>query len=79
MLAVGLLALPLLIVLSPLLIAQLRQLETSDPEICPTPDPAALLELQRIEDHDVTNQYTAIGSGEAGAGSAAGCSRCCWC
>jgi hypothetical protein len=65
-LALGLLALPFLIVLSPFLILRLRRLETTDPEICPTPDPAALLELQLIEDFDVTNQYTAFGSVKPG-------------
>lgn len=65
-LGLGLIALPLLIVLAPLLILMLRRLETTDPEICPTPDPAALLELQLIEDFDVTNQYTAFGSVKPG-------------
>jgi hypothetical protein len=65
-LSLGLLALPFLIVLAPLLILRLRRLETTDPEICPTPDPAALLDLQLIEDFDVTNQYTALGSVKPG-------------
>ena len=58
----GLILLPFLIVLSPLLIVILRTTENRDPEICPPPDPAALLELQHLEDYDVTNQYTAFGS-----------------
>ncbi len=62
----GLIALPFFIILSPFLIVRLRQLETTDPEICPAPDPAALLELQRIEDLDVSNQYTALGSAKPG-------------
>jgi hypothetical protein len=62
----GLLALPFLVVLSPLILLRLRQLETTDPEICPRPDPAALLELQLIEDFDVSNQYTAFGSVKPG-------------
>ena len=62
----GLILLPLLIVLSPLLILILRTREESDAEICPPPDRAALLELQRLEDYDVTNQYTAIGSAKPG-------------
>jgi hypothetical protein len=65
-LLVGLIALPFFIVLLPFLIIQLRHLETTDPEICPPPDPAALLELQQIEDYDVTNQYTALGSVKPG-------------
>lgn len=59
-------ALPFFIVLLPLLVLQLRILETTDPEICPRPDAAALLELQNIEDLDVTNQYTALGSVKPG-------------
>jgi hypothetical protein len=62
----ALIALPLFLLLLPLIIIRLRQLETSDPEICPTPDPALLLELQQIEDFDVTNQYTALGSAKPG-------------
>jgi hypothetical protein len=65
-LGLALLALPFLIVLSPLLVLTLRRFETTDPEICPTPDPAALLELQLIEDFDVSNQYTALGSVKPG-------------
>lgn len=59
---IAILLLPLLMVLSPLIILQLRILETSDPEICPRPSLNSLQALQRLEDVDVTNQYTAIGS-----------------
>ena len=62
----GLILLPVLIVLSPLLIYILRTKENSDAEICPPPDGAVLLELQHLEDHDVSNQYTAIGSAKPG-------------
>ena len=62
----GLILAPFLIVLSPLLIFILRTKEESDAEICPPPDRAVLLELQHLEDHDVTNQYTAIGSVKPG-------------
>jgi hypothetical protein len=65
-LLVAVLALPLLLLLSPLLVVQLRHRETHDPEICPRPDSAALLELQGLEDRDVTNQYTAFGSAKPG-------------
>ena len=57
---------PLLIVLAPLSIYLLRTKEENDPEICPPMDHAALLELQVLEDYDVTNQYTAIGSVKPG-------------
>jgi len=60
--AVPLVVLPVLTVLSPLWIPLLRTKEESDPEICPPPDPALLSELQDLEDRDVSNQYTAIGS-----------------
>ena len=58
---VGLILLPLLVVLAPLIALQLRALEKRDPEICPRPHAAALRELQELEDRDVSNQYTAIG------------------
>ena len=58
---VGVILLPLLVVLAPLIALQLRALEKSDPEICPHPQAAALRELQDLEDLDVSNQYTAIG------------------
>jgi len=58
----GLIALPLLIVLLPWLIYLLRTRETSDPEICPRPQREALQTLQDLEDHEVSNQYTAIGT-----------------
>ena len=62
----GLVLLPFLIVLSPLLIYLLRAKEESDAEICPPLDRAVLLELQQLEDYDVSNQYTAIGSVKPG-------------
>lgn len=58
---IGLIALPFLIVLLPLVLIQLRWLEISDPEVCPRPSVDFLQPLKRLEDHDVTNQYTALG------------------
>ena len=58
---VGLLLLPFFTVLLPWLIYLLRRRETTDPAICPRPDPVALQELQDMEDFDVSNQYTALG------------------
>jgi hypothetical protein len=66
-LLVSLLALPFLVVLSPLLILQLRRREKRDPEICPRPGSDLLVELQSLEDQEVTNQYTAFGSAKPGA------------
>ena len=53
---------PVLILAAPLLIWKLRTLETTDPEICPRPTLSSLQALERLEDFDVTNQYTALGS-----------------
>jgi hypothetical protein len=57
-----LLASPLLLVLALVALVRLRRLEKTDPELCPRSDPAASAELSRLEDHDVTNQFTAMGS-----------------
>ena len=57
----GLVALPLLIVLLPLLIYLLRTRELNDPEFCPRPRTEALQEMRQLEDRDVTNQFTALG------------------
>lgn len=62
----GLVALPLLIVLLPLLVYLLRTRETSDPEICLRPRAEDLQALQELEDYDVTNQYTALGAVKPG-------------
>ena len=66
-LLLSLLALPFLVILAPALLFQLRRQETRDPEICPRPDSDLLVELQSLEDHDVSNQYTAFGSAKPGA------------
>jgi hypothetical protein len=57
-----LLALPLLVVLAPFYLVLLRRLEKTDPEICPTVDQAHSNELALTEDHDVTNQFSAMGT-----------------
>ena len=59
---VAIVLLPLIIVVSPFIVWRLRRLEASDAEICPRPDLDSLQALQRLEDVDVSNQYTAIGS-----------------
>nr|WP_315426588.1 hypothetical protein [uncultured Albidiferax sp.] len=63
---VGLAVLPLVVILLPLLVQQLRSRELHDPEICPRPEPAALQALQDLEDFDVSNQYTALGAVKPG-------------
>ena len=57
-----LLALPLLIVIAPIVLVRLRQLEKTDPELTWRVNPAHSDGLARLEDHDVTNQFTAMGS-----------------
>jgi len=57
-----LLMLPLLVVASPFLIYQLRRREQSDQVIAPRPDSAHANRLADIEDHEVTNQFTAMGA-----------------
>jgi hypothetical protein len=53
---------PLLLLASPALIAMLRRRETTDPVLAPRPSRARNAMLSAIEDHDVANQYGAIGS-----------------
>ena len=58
----GLLVSPLLLVLSPWLVYELRKRERSDPEIYPHPNPDALQVLREQEDREVSNQFSALGS-----------------
>jgi len=57
-----LLLLPWLLLYLPVFLYQLRRREKSDPEIVPIPDPAYVSRLSVLEDHDVTNQFSALGS-----------------
>jgi hypothetical protein len=57
----GLVALPFLIVLLPLLIPMLRWHETHDPEFCPRPARSAVRAMQRLEDFDLSNSFSALG------------------
>jgi hypothetical protein len=57
-----LLALPLLILIAPILLFRLRHLETTDAELCSRVDQAHSDALALLEDHDVSNQFTAMGS-----------------
>lgn len=54
--------LPLLVLYLPFFIFQLRRREKSDPEIAPRIVPAHADELALLEDRDVTNQFSAMGS-----------------
>jgi hypothetical protein len=72
--AIHLIAVPLiLLLLSPAILLylpifafQLRTREKRDPEIAPRPDPAHVALLARLEDHDVSNQFSAYGTVKPG-------------
>lgn len=53
---------PLLVLYSPVFIYQLRSREKHDLEIAPRVEPNHEQDLASVEDHDVTNQFTAMGS-----------------
>jgi len=55
-------AAPLLLLASPILLWVLRRHETRDPEIFIPPDPARVARISAMEDHDVTNPFSAIGT-----------------
>jgi hypothetical protein len=53
---------PLLLLIAPFYLIALRRREKTDPIVCPTAEQAHCEELSRFEDHDVTNQFSAMGS-----------------
>jgi hypothetical protein len=57
-----LLTLPLLIVIVPIFVICLRRQEKTDPELCWRVDQGYSDRLSFLEDHDVTNQFNAMGS-----------------
>jgi hypothetical protein len=57
---------PLLILYLPIFIVQLRSREKTDPEIVPRVKANYAEQLATIEDYDVTNQFTAMGSVKPG-------------
>jgi hypothetical protein len=57
-----LLASPLLVVVAAIGAVQLRRLERTDPELCSRADPALCADLDALEDHDVSNQFSAMGT-----------------
>lgn len=57
---------PLLLLYLPIFIYQLRRREHHDPEIAPRTDPGHVKKLADLEDHDVTNQFSALGSVKPG-------------
>ncbi len=64
---VGIVALPLLIVATPLFVFLLRCRENARPGDLPaSASPQTSSALHELEDHDITNQYTAIGAVKPG-------------
>jgi len=61
-LLVAALVVPALLLASPLLLFVLRWRERADPVIAPRPDDAHVRALEIVEDHDVTNGFSAVGS-----------------
>ncbi len=59
-------AVSLLIIAGLLFAWQLRRRECSDPEIVPRPDAQHVRTLAALEDHDVTNQFSALGTAKPG-------------
>ncbi len=57
---------PLLLLYLPVFAYQLRSREIQDPEIAPRPDAGHVRRLAELEDHDVTNQFSAIGNVKPG-------------
>ena len=57
---------PALLLYLPVFFFQLRRREKDDPEITPRPESAHVKRLANLEDHDVTNQFSAIGSVKPG-------------
>lgn len=62
LLVVGVVTLPLTLIPLLILAFRLRTLEKSDPTIAPPPSKEWAEGLARLEDHDVTNQFTVIGT-----------------
>jgi hypothetical protein len=57
---------PILLLYLPIFVFQLRRREKRDPEILPRPDLSHVKRLADLEDHDVTNQFSALGSVKPG-------------
>jgi hypothetical protein len=63
---VGLILSPLLLLFAPLFAFMLRRRERRDPVLAPVPSPERNTLLREQEDHDITNQYSALGSVKPG-------------
>jgi hypothetical protein len=63
---IGFVLLPVLLLYLPFFVYQVREREKSDPDIVPPLDAARVARLAEIEDHDVANQFNALGSVKPG-------------
>jgi hypothetical protein len=63
---IALVLLPVLLLYVPIFAYQLRRREKRDPEVIPPLDPAHVSRLAQMEDHELTNQFNAIGSVKPG-------------
>jgi hypothetical protein len=61
-----LLLVPFIVLYLPVFVFQLRRRERNDPEIAPRPNLSHANQLATLEDHDVTNQFSAFGSVKPG-------------
>ncbi|MEH6628873.1 MAG: hypothetical protein V7739_20730 [Motiliproteus sp.] len=52
---------PVFLLIAPYVLIRLRLLEGSDPELLTQADPQKVRELASLEDHDITNQFSAFG------------------
>jgi hypothetical protein len=59
---VGIVTLPVTLIPLIIIALRLRQLEKTDPEFAPRPEPEWIVKLAEIEDRSVTNQFSAMGS-----------------
>lgn len=62
LIVLGVVTLPVTAVPLLLVAWKLRSLEKSDPELSPRPDPEWAARLAELEDHDVTNQFSVMGT-----------------
>jgi hypothetical protein len=53
---------PFLVLYSPVFFVQLRRRERQDAEIAPRPEACHVRQVAALEDHDVTNQFSALGT-----------------
>jgi hypothetical protein len=60
------LLLPFFILYAPFFVWELRRREKTDPVIAPPPTPQHVQSLSVLEDHEVTNQFSALGSVKPG-------------